>query len=188
MKDYKHWETTWDNLWQYWTSLEFISSFTSSCLCWWIIHDRKRLLFHCSTQLLYANSNMHRGCVYQTTARYNDPIVQYVLFCSYELMQKCWSLDPDQRPTPIDIVASLTPLDTPAQDKLKEIVEEDCKTNGVKANGRHHLGEYYNFSETDCSFIFLLLHTFSNFLSCIVLWLPMTHSPPEEVRQGQKVQ
>ena len=64
--------------------------------------------------------------------------------CSYELMQKCWSLDPDQRPTPIDIVASLTPLDSPAQDvktEMKVIVEEDCKTNGVKANGKHHISK-----------------------------------------------
>ena len=108
--------------------------------------------------------------------------------CSYELMQKCWSLDPDQRPTPIDIVASLTPLDSPAQDKLKEIVEEDCKTNGVKANGRHYLSEYYNcplVRQTVVSFFFYLkfpiMHRFmTSHVFC-------TYTPPEGVQQGQKV-
>ena len=103
--------------------------------------------------------------------------------CSYELMQKCWSLDPDQRPTPIDIVASLTPLDSPAQDvndEIKEIVEEDCKTNGVKANGRQHLGEYYNCPLVRQTVVsFFLSHTFSHFLSFIFVWLTMysSHSP-----------
>ena len=57
---------------------------------------------------------------------------------SYELMLKCWSLDPDERPTPIDIVATLTPLDGPSlpdSSDVSEVREEDCKTNGVTPNG-----------------------------------------------------
>jgi serine/threonine protein kinase len=56
----------------------------------------------------------------------------------YELMLKCWSLDPDERPTPIDIVATLTPLDGPSlpdSSDVSEVREEDCKTNGVTPNG-----------------------------------------------------
>ena len=76
----------------------------------------------------------------------NTIMCVYLFPCSYELMQKCWSLDPDQRPTPIDIVATLTPLDGSAKDvkgEMAQIVEEDCKTNEVQSNGKHHISEYY---------------------------------------------
>jgi hypothetical protein len=56
-------------------------------------------------------------------------------------MQKCWALDPDDRPTPVDIVACLTPLDGRCQDDntdIQELSEEDCKSNGMKENGNHH--------------------------------------------------
>ena len=86
-------------------------------------------------------------------------------------MQKCWSLDPDQRPTPIDVVASLTPLDLPAQDVKDEL-------NGVKVNSRQHLSEYYNcpLVRQICCFIFPLSHTFFLFLSCIIYELAMYSS------------
>ena len=58
-----------------------------------------------------------------------------VLIASYELMLKCWSLDPDERPTPIDLVATLTPLDQPCLQDLKE-VENETKSN-VEENGKH---------------------------------------------------
>ena len=63
-----------------------------------------------------------------------------VLIASYELMLKCWSLDPDERPTPIDLVATLTPLDQPCLQEssdLNEVDEKDTKSNGVKENGSH---------------------------------------------------
>ena len=50
-------------------------------------------------------------------------------------MQKCWALDPDQRPTPEDIVANLTPLNGSIS---TETVEKDSKSNDVKANGTQH--------------------------------------------------
>ena len=45
---------------------------------------------------------------------------------SYELMLKCWALDPEERPTPVDLVATLTSLDRPLlQDTANH--ELECK-------------------------------------------------------------
>jgi serine/threonine protein kinase len=56
----------------------------------------------------------------------------------YELMLKCWSLDPDERPTPIDIVATLTPLDVSLHDGNDlNIVEDECKSKPIEENGIH---------------------------------------------------
>ena len=59
-------------------------------------------------------------------------------------MKKCWTLDPDERPTAIDIVAALTPLDGSLQDGSangKVVAEEQSETSPVKANGNHHFSE-----------------------------------------------
>ena len=58
-------------------------------------------------------------------------------------MHKCWALDPDERPTPIDIVGALTPLDGSSLPDTSDVSEvpnedEDCKTNGVTQNGNHY--------------------------------------------------
>ena len=42
-------------------------------------------------------------------------------------------MDPDQRPTPDEIVATLTGTFQGVNVDIKEVVEEDLKTNGVKA-------------------------------------------------------
>lgn len=63
---------------------------------------------------------------------------------SYELMQQCWSLNPDDRPTPVDIVAKLTPLDVAIHEEhisIPEEPEKDCKSNGTMENGTNHLGK-----------------------------------------------
>ena len=60
---------------------------------------------------------------------------------SYELMLKCWALDPEERPTPVDIVGTLTPLDGPCHhdsSDIAEVHEEDSKSNGVTQNGNHN--------------------------------------------------
>jgi serine/threonine protein kinase len=62
----------------------------------------------------------------------------------YELMQKCWTLDPDERPTPIDIVGALTPLDGSLQGGNtdgKTLAEENSEPSPVKANGNHHFND-----------------------------------------------
>ena len=60
-------------------------------------------------------------------------------------MQKCWTLDPDERPTPIDIVGALTPLDGSLQGGNtdgKTPAEENSEPSPVKANGNHHFSEF----------------------------------------------
>ena len=60
-------------------------------------------------------------------------------------MQKCWTLDPDERPTPIDIVGALTPLDGSLQGGNtdgKTLAEENSEPSPVKANGNHHFSEF----------------------------------------------
>ena len=55
-------------------------------------------------------------------------------------MLKCWSLEPDERPTPADIVAALTPMDGPSLNGISdvsEVDEGDCQSNGVTQNGKH---------------------------------------------------
>ena len=78
-------------------------------------------------------------------------------------MQSCWKLDPDERPTPVDIVASLTPLDGVFQEgsngtiqegsttvngtiqegstTINGTIQEDCKTNGFKPDDKHLASE-----------------------------------------------
>ena len=69
-------------------------------------------------------------------------------------MQTCWKLDPDERPTPVDIVASLTPLDGVFQEgsnaingtiqedsKTNGTIQEDSKTNGFKPDDKHLTSE-----------------------------------------------
>ncbi|CAI8041698.1 Vascular endothelial growth factor receptor 3 [Geodia barretti] len=56
----------------------------------------------------------------------------------YELMLKCWFLDPDERPTPIDIVATLTPLDGPLHDDNGlNMPEDECKSKPIEENAIH---------------------------------------------------
>ena len=64
-------------------------------------------------------------------------------------MQKCWALDPDQRPTPIDIVATLTPLDGSLQDNnaIETVAEECSETNPLAANGKHHFSEFEYYKD-----------------------------------------
>ena len=54
-------------------------------------------------------------------------------------MHKCWALDPDERPTPIDIVAALTPLDGPSLPDTSGLnsVEDECKSKPIQENGTH---------------------------------------------------
>ena len=71
-------------------------------------------------------------------------ISSWYCLCSYQLMQTCWKLDPDERPTPVDIVASLTPLDGVFQEGSTAIngtIQEDSKTNGFKPDDKHLASE-----------------------------------------------
>ena len=55
-------------------------------------------------------------------------VLYVVCIASYELMLKCWALDPEERPTPVDLVATLTPLDgPPAPEEMSEVKERLVK-------------------------------------------------------------
>ena len=78
------------------------------------------------------------------------------MVASYELMLKCWALDPEERPTPVDLVATLTPLDGPLlQDSTDHEVECESKQNGTS-----HMSEKI-FLAQHCFTVVLLLCSFS---------------------------
>ena len=62
-----------------------------------------------------------------------------VCIVSYELMLKCWALDPEERPTPVDLVATLTPLDGPPPPE--EVKEDNSKCDSPQLNGHNHTSE-----------------------------------------------
>ena len=66
-----------------------------------------------------------------------------VCIVSYELMLKCWALDPEERPTPVDLVATLTPLDGPPPplEEVNEVKEDDSKCDSPQPNGHNHTSE-----------------------------------------------
>ena len=80
---------------------------------------------------------------------------------SYQLMLKCWSLNPDHRPTPVDLVANLSHFDgTGEENNGASAVQEEVRGDATETKTESDLTGLFNIILLSPSLVVCLLRIF----------------------------